>query len=86
MGNMSNRLEGVEHGLYTTERDGGLLYTYDLVWLAEGRSCRWQATVKRNGQTVGQLEREISDCHGLDPMSLASAQLHYAIENSVERE
>lgn len=80
----SQRDGGVEHGHYRAQCSGQL-YTYDFIWLIESPGCSWEAIIKRDGRLVGKLQRQIADCHGLDPFTLATAELHYAIEHSIEQ-
>jgi hypothetical protein len=40
-------------GSYTTQRDGGLTYTYEATWHETGDGIVWSAKVRRSGESAG---------------------------------
>ena len=46
-------------GSFTTQRDGGLTYTYEATWNETGEGVIWSAKVKRGAESVGTPSGQI---------------------------
>ena len=46
-------------GSYTTQRDGGLTYTYEATWHETGDGIVWSAKVRRSGESAGAPSGQI---------------------------
>jgi hypothetical protein len=68
-------------GEYTTQRHGGLTYSYDATWTRSGTRIIWSATVSRNGEHKGQPSGTIQSAIELEPVAAVTALVEYSIEN-----
>jgi hypothetical protein len=52
-------------GRYTTQRDGGLTYTYEATWQDAGEGIIWSVTVKRDAELAGTPSGQIRNAAGI---------------------
>jgi hypothetical protein len=52
-------------GSYTTQRDGGLTYTYEATWHESGDGVVWSARVRRGGESAGAPSGQIRKSVGI---------------------
>jgi len=46
-------------GDYKTQRDGGVTYYYEAMWIRRGKEVLWRAKVRRKTWHVGDIEGRI---------------------------
>jgi hypothetical protein len=66
---------------YTTQRNGGLTYSYEATWARAGTRIIWSAIVTRNGEFKGQPNGTIQNAMELDPVPAVKALVEHSIEN-----
>jgi hypothetical protein len=67
-------------GSYTTQRDGGLTYTYEATWHETGDGIVWSAKVRRSGESAGapsgQIRKTVS--------TPVEAEVRRVVETAIE--
>ena len=71
---------GTIAGSYTTQRDGGITYTYQASWHETGDGIVWSATVKRAGASAGAPTGQIRKTLGAVPADDVRRLVETAIE------
>jgi hypothetical protein len=70
-------------GIYTTKRDGGIVYTYELTWYETEQGANWDAKVWRDGLAVGTPGGTLLDRNVLEYGELAIGMVEASIEQRV---
>ena len=77
---MANKLLGD----YKTQRDGGLIYFYEAMWLRRGTDVLWRAKVRLKTRHAGDIEGRIVNAPSDEEISpLVEAQIASDIENKI---
>jgi hypothetical protein len=67
-------------GRYTTQRDGGLSYTYDATWQEAGDGIIWSVSVKRDDELAGKPSGQIRHIAGVQ----LADEVRRLVENAIE--
>lgn len=67
-------------GSYTTQRDGGLTYTYEATWHETGDGIVWSAKVRRSGESAGAPSGQIRKTVGTP----VEAEVRRVVETAIE--
>jgi len=67
-------------GSYTTQRDGGLTYTYEATWHETGDGIVWSAKVRRSGESAGAPSGQIRKTVGTP----VEVEVRRVVETAIE--
>ncbi len=67
-------------GNYTTQRDGGIAYTYEATWAQTEQGAMWNSKVRRDGQLAGTPNGQIVSTHNVPLEELVKRLVETSIE------